>query len=94
MKIIAFNPGRDELLLRLARARSERTKTIGRFKLSWTENGEICALDIRPFEEEQKEFRASLEQVELGGMWQGVKVTDQDLSEVRRELWRKIEENA
>jgi hypothetical protein len=94
MKTIAFNAARDELLLRLSQARGKPTKTIGRFKLWCTKEGEICALLIRPFGDEQKEFRASLEQVKLGGMWKGVKFTDEEIGEIRREMWRKLERDA
>jgi hypothetical protein len=94
MKTIVFNPVLDELRLRLSQSRGARTKSIGRFKVQWTAEGEICALDIRAFEEELRDFRASLEQVKLGGMWKGVKITERDISEVRRDLWRKAEEDA
>lgn len=30
--------------------------------------------------------------VALGGLWQGVKVTDEDIAEVRREMWENFGE--
>jgi hypothetical protein len=45
----------------------------------------------RRLKPEQKEFRARKEQAKLGGMWKGVKFTDEDICEVRREMWRKLE---
>jgi hypothetical protein len=94
MKGIVFNALRDELRFRLSLRRALRTRTIGRFTLRFTEEGEICELDIRPFHEEQQEFRASLERVQLGGRWKGVQFTDADISEARKEIWRKIEGDA
>jgi hypothetical protein len=45
----------------------------------------------RPLKQEQKDFQTSKDQLKLGGMWKGIKFSDEDISEVRRELWRKIE---
>lgn len=92
MKTISYIPSKDELLLKLRAKKKKPTKELGRFKLWWDEEGNICALAIMDFEEELREFRRSLSAVQLGGIWKGVKITEEDIKEARKELLQKLEE--
>lgn len=92
MKAISYIPSKDEMLLRFRPVKQRPTKELGPFKLWWDDEGNICAIDITPFMEELKEFEKNLNTVKLGGIWKGVKVTDEDIKEVRQGLLRKLEE--
>lgn len=92
MNTISYSPSKDELRLKLRSVKGKLTKKVGRFKLWWDYEGNICALDIRQFTKELEEFRKSSYTVRLGGIWKGVKITDKDIKEVRKDLLKKLEE--
>jgi histone H3/H4 len=91
MKVISYDPLKDELLLRLGPVR-RKPRELGRFKLWEDAKGNICALAISQYTEELEEFRKSLNAVRLGGIWKGVEVTREDIKEARHELLKKLEE--
>jgi hypothetical protein len=45
-----------------------------------------------PFMEELEEFKRNLNTARLGGIWKGVKITDEDIREVREDMLKKLEE--
>lgn len=93
MKAISYIPARDEMLLKLRPVKQkEPTKELGRFKLWWDREGNIYALAITGFMEELEEFRKNLNTIQLGGIWKGVKITKEDIKEVRKELLKKLED--
>lgn len=91
MKIISYIPSKDEMLLKFRRTKGRPTKELGRFKLWWDDKGNICAIDITPFMEELKEFEKNLNTVKLGGIWKGMRITDEDIREAREELLQELE---
>lgn len=92
MKTISYIPPKDKMLLRFRHIKGKPTKDLGRFKLWWDEEGYIYALDITPYREESIEFKKRRGWIELGGIWKGVKITEEDIKEARQELLKKIEE--
>jgi len=92
MKTISYFPSKDELLLKLCPVKGKPTKELGRFKLWWDDEGNICALAIKPFTEESEEFMKSLNTIQLGGIWKSIKITDEDIKETRQELLKKLAE--
>lgn len=90
--IITYYPSKDELQIRFCPIKDKPNKKLGRFKLWWGDEGNICALDIKPFTDELEEFKRNLSAIQLGGIWKGVRVNDEDIKEGRQELLRKIEE--
>ncbi len=87
-----YIPSRDELILKIYPIKGKANKKIGPFELWWDNEGNIRAIAITKYTEELKEFKKNLNVIQLSGIWKGVKVTDEDIKEVRKELLRKIEE--
>lgn len=92
MKTISYIPSKDELLVKFRSVKGKPTKELGRFKLWGDNEGNIYALAIMPFMEELEEFRKNLNTIQLGGIWKGVKITDEDIKETRQDLLKKLEE--
>ena len=91
MKAISYVPSKDEMLLKFRPVKGRPTKELGPFKLWWDDEGNICAIDIMPFTEELKRFQENLNTVKLGGIWKGIKITDEDIRQTREELLQKLE---
>ena len=91
MKAISYIPSKDEMLLKFRLPKGRPTRELGRFKLWWDDEGNISAIDIMPFREELEEFKQNLNTVKLGGIWEGRKITDEDIREAREELLQKLE---
>lgn len=92
MKAVSYIPSKDELMLRFRSVKGKPTKELGQFKLWWDDEGCVYAIDIMPFMEELKDFRKNLNTMRLGGIWKGVKITEEDIRETREELLKKLEE--
>lgn len=92
MKTVSYIPSNDELVLRFRPLSKRPTKELGRFKLWWDEEGYIYGIDIMPFTEELEEFKKNLNTIRLGGIWKGIKITEEDIKETRRDLLKKLEE--
>jgi hypothetical protein len=52
----------------------------------------IAGIAITGYTKILKEFRKNLHVVKLGGLWQGVKITDADIRKARRLLLTQLEE--
>lgn len=89
---ISYKPSNDELVLRSRPLTKKPNKHLGPFKLWWDNNGCIYGINISPYTEELKEFKKNLNTVRLGGIWKGIKITDQEIRESRQELLNKLEE--
>jgi len=89
---ISYLASRDELVLRLRPIKPKLSKEFGRFRLWWDQQDNICAIAIRPFTEELREFEEKLGWIQLSGIWKGVKISEQDIREARQELLKKVEE--
>lgn len=92
MSAISYIPSKDEIQLKFRPVKGEPTKDLGRFKLWCDKKGNICAISIMSYSEELEEFRKNLNAIQLGGIWKGVKITDEDIKEARQDLLRKLEE--
>jgi len=92
MKTITYIPSKDELVLKFRPLKGKPTKELGRFKLWWDDEGYIHGIDIMPFTEESEEFKKTRNTVRLGGFWKGIKITDEDIKEIREDLLKKLEE--
>jgi len=91
MKAISYIPSKDEMLLKFRSVKGRPTKELGSFKLWWDNEGNICAIDIMSFTEELKRFEENLNTAKLGGIWKGIKITDEDIRQTREELLQKLE---
>lgn len=92
MKTISYFPSKDVLMIKFFPAKGKKTKEVGRVKLWWDDEGNICALAIKLFTKELEEFTKNLNTIRLGGIWKGVAITDEDIKETRQELLKKLEE--
>jgi hypothetical protein len=52
----------------------------------------IAGIAITEYTKTLDEFRKNLHVVKLGGLWQGVKITDADIRKARRLLLAQLEE--
>ena len=87
-----YIPAKDELILKIYPVKRKANKKIGPFELWWDEDGNICAIAIKSFTEELKEFKKKRGWIQLGGIWKGIKIDEEDIKEARQELLKKIEE--
>lgn len=92
MKTVSYIPSNDELVLKFRPLKKKPTKELGRFKLWWDDEGYIYGINIKPFTEELEEFKKKRGWIQLGGIWKGVKIDEEDIREARRELLKKLEE--
>lgn len=91
MKLI-YIPSKDKLLLKIHPIKGKPKKQSGPFKIWWDDKGNICAVSIAKYTEELEEFNRNLNIIQLGSIWKGIKISDTDISEARKELLKKIEE--
>ena len=92
MKTASYIPSRDELVLKFRPVKGKPTKELGRFKLWWDDEGCVYAVDIMSFTKELEEFKKNLNTIRLGGIWKGVKITEEDIRQTREELLKKLRE--
>jgi len=92
MKTVSYIPSNDELVLKFRPLEKKPTKELGRFRLWWDDEGHIYGIDIMPFMEELEEFKKNLNTIPLGGIWKGIKITEEDIKEIREDLLKKLEE--
>ena len=91
MTPILYTPSRDEILLELHPHASKPTKKVGPFKLWWDKEGYINAIAIGQYRDQLIEFRKKLRTVQLGGIWKGEKITEEDIRETREDLLKRLE---
>lgn len=89
---ISYIPAKDELVVKFRSLKGKLTKEVGRFKLWWDKEGIICDISIMPFIEELEEFKRNLNTIRLGDIWKGIKITKEDIKEIRKDLLKKLEE--
>lgn len=92
MRTVSYIPSKDELVVKFRPGKKRPTKDLGRLKLWWDEEGNICAIAIKSFTDELEEFEKKRGCIQLGGIWKGVKIEEEDIREARRELLKKLEE--
>lgn len=89
---LTYVPSKDELTLVIRPVKRGPNKKVGPFKLWWDDKGNICAIAIKNYVEELEEFRRNLNVISLGGIWKGIKITEEDIKDAREELLRRLEE--
>jgi hypothetical protein len=89
---ISYIPSKDELVLKFRALEGKPSKEFGRFRLWWDDEGCIYGVDIMPFVEELEEFKKIRNAARLGGLWKGIKITDEDIKQIREGLLKKLGE--
>lgn len=89
---ITYLPSKDELILTVRPVKGRPNKKAGPLKLWWDKEGEIRALAIAGYSEELEKLRKSRGIIKLGGIWKGLRITEDDIREAREALLREIEE--
>ena len=92
MKRVSYIPSIDKLILELRPLRKKPTKKLGRFKLWWDDKGYIYGIHIEEFTKMLEEFKKNINTIRLGGIWKGIKITEEDIKKIRKDLLKKIEE--
>lgn len=91
MKTLTYIPDKDKLVLKYRPLPKRPRKKFRRFKIWWDGNGYIYGMEISSFTEELDEFQRQRGWIELGGIWRGIKIEEEDIKEARQELLKKIE---
>ena len=89
---LQYIPSKDELILKIYPAKGKATKELNHFKLWWDDEGNISAIAISNYTKELKEFKKSLNIIQLGGIWKGVSITEEDIKITREELLKSLED--
>jgi hypothetical protein len=89
---LTYIPSKDKLILKIHSVKGKPNKKLGSFKLWWDEKGNICAIAITNYTDELEEFRRNLNLIRLARIWEGIKITEEDIIEMRGELLRRLEE--
>lgn len=92
---IRYNPPKDELSLLFPSVTAKHSKTVGRFKISWDNNGRFSGLSIRNYRDELKElWNKATEQTrvlyikQLRGKYRNILISSEDFI---REKQKEIE---
>lgn len=85
-------PSDDELVLTIHPVKGNPSKKAGHFELWWDDEGTLYGLAIAGYSEVQKEFEKNFHIIQLGGIWKGVTITDEDITQTREELLDALEE--
>lgn len=91
---VSYNPSEDEMIVKFSPGpvKGKPTKKLGPYQMWCDHNGNIDAFVMESYTEKLKEFRKSLKTIRLGGIWEGVKITNEDIQETREELLKMLEE--
>ncbi len=89
---LSYIPSKDELILNICPIGKRPSKKAGPLKLWGDTRGKICAVSITNYSAQLKELKKNLSTVQIGGIWKGVKISSEDIKEVRKTLLDKIEE--
>ena len=92
MKKINYEPKKDRMVIRLEPGKRPHCVDYGNFRICWDESGNVQSLMISSFIEELEAFKKSLHTIRLGGIWKGLKITDSDIDEVRKELLNGLDD--
>lgn len=93
MKSVSYIPDTDELIAEFRPRKAKPSIQVGHFSFWWDDKGNICAIRINAYLEEQENFKQDLNQAKLGGIWKGISLTDNDIKKARKELLGKLEES-
>lgn len=88
---IHYIPSRNELVLIFRPIAGNPSKEVDHFKVWLDDEGHICALALTNYIEVPQELRKT-HIIQLGGLWKGITISDDDITGVREELLRIIEE--
>jgi uncharacterized protein YuzE len=91
MSTISYDPGEDILRLEFAPAKGEPDRRSGAIEIWSNSEGNIYALAILQYTKQSEEFRKNLKTTKLGGIWKGIRITDEDIQATRDELLKRIE---
>jgi hypothetical protein len=91
MSTISYDPAEDILRLEFAPAKGKPDMRSGAIEIWSNSEGNIYALAILQYTKQSKEFRKDLKTAQLGGIWKGIRITDEDILATREELLKRIE---
>lgn len=89
---ISYDPSADILIMKRGPLRGKPNKVVEDIRLWWNDKGQICGITIADFMEKRRKFKASQNAIRLGGIWKGVRITEQDIRDVRKSLLKNLEE--
>jgi hypothetical protein len=89
---LSYLPSKDEMILKIGSVQSKPNVVKGSLKIWSDEKHLIDGISITEYTKILEEFRKNLHVVKLGGLWQGVKITDADIRKARRLLLTRLEE--
>jgi hypothetical protein len=89
---LTYAPSKDELVLIIHPIKGKANKKSGPFNLWWDNEGNIRAIAVTNYTKELSEFRKNLNLIQLGDIWKGVRITEDDIREAREALLEKVGE--
>ncbi|OGF58612.1 MAG: hypothetical protein A2Y62_16700 [Candidatus Fischerbacteria bacterium RBG_13_37_8] len=88
---ISYNPKADDLVYKTRENNQKPNIKASNFIIWFDKELSLYAIKISNFNEELKEFKRNLNIVRLGGIWQGIEITDKDIEDARQDLLKIIE---
>lgn len=90
--LINYDPKQDKMLLQVGEYRDKNSLSKGDIKIYYDNDGDLLAIEISSFLEVQGKFEQIPRILKLGGIWKGIRITEKDIAEGRKELLRRLEE--
>jgi len=85
---VCYLPFQDESILQIHPVVGQSKKEFNNFELWWDEEGNICAIVIKKYNEELREFEKNLRVIQLGGMKTQVEFGVYDMGKIKGTLRR------
>ena len=92
MTAISYQPQKDRMVVQIQPEPRPHCTNVGHFQICSDNFGKVKSLTIDSFMEELRAFKKGLHTVKLGGIWKGLKITESDIDEVRKELLNGLDE--
>jgi hypothetical protein len=89
---ISYLPAKDQLTFKLRRIKGKPTLSSGKLSLWADQEGNIVGIAVDSYFQKLREFGKEPRNIKLEGIWEGVEISDKDISEARQELLKKLEE--
>lgn len=91
MNTISYDQATDALMVQFQPFTGKPNKDLGDFQLWWDEKGGYCAIKIAHWSTVWEDLHSKTRVVKLGGLWRGIRISEEDIKSSREELLRQLE---
>ncbi|HWR84299.1 MAG TPA: hypothetical protein VN285_13455 [Candidatus Deferrimicrobium sp.] len=88
---ISYSPVDDRIVAQFGPLSKKRFIRVLETTQWWGREGKLHGLAISGFTEMLREFQAERASAQLGGIWKGIKINEEDIRKIRRDLLRSLE---